>query len=109
MATEPNPELSTGARSLEDVARCIPEPSRQELEDAMQTLWSMGLHPLCYDTLGKAAVAARSLVTRLRRDIAEPPPDVCEAILKRAGYYEMWARLNASTGANDRPAPVRKD
>ena len=57
----------------------------KERDEALTTLWSIGLLPSQHDTLSKAAGAALGVVQHLRAELANPPPDVQELVLDKLG------------------------
>jgi hypothetical protein len=55
------------------------------LEALRRKLCSVGLHPQHHDTPEKAAFAVCEMIAYFRRELADPPADVCGLVLKKYG------------------------
>lgn len=58
---------------------------QESAASALAILHSCGLHPKYYDTVEKAAVGVREIITSLRQQLADPPHDVQCLVLKNLG------------------------
>jgi hypothetical protein len=65
----------------------------QDIEEAYEVLCGVGLHPSYYKDILSAAKAVAGIVSSLRRDLANPPPDVQEKVLHDYGWGEILERL----------------
>lgn len=56
-----------------------------DAESFRLALCGLGLCPTKYDTPAKAVQGVTEIVEKLRRELADPPPDVQELVLKKLG------------------------
>lgn len=71
-------------------------------DDALRVLWSIGLSPAHHPDLLSAARGAKSIVEHLRRELADPPPDIQELVLRKLGIChgcKGWAFADVDIGA----------
>jgi hypothetical protein len=74
---------------------------RDERDAALKVLWTIGLLPSAHETLEKAATAAFGIVQHLRRELADPPSDVQESVLKKLGLWDVISQRDAAIKERD--------
>lgn len=55
------------------------------LEAIRKQLCAVGLHPGYHDTPEKAATAVCEMIAYFRRELADPPADVCGLVMRKYG------------------------
>lgn len=86
-------------RAYSDAVRCLrgmppPESMAESLrqvntQTALETLWSCGLSPVHYTDILSAAHGVKGMVEFLRQELADPPPDVQELVMRKIGLRYM--------------------
>lgn len=87
-------ESSTNESSHELQCRCMDAAAeitklRAEAADAKCVLWAIGLSPTHHISILSAATGAARIVETLREMLADPPPDVQEAVMRKLGLKYM--------------------
>ena len=87
-------ESSTNESSHELQCRCMDAAAeitrlRTEASDAKRVLWAIGLSPPHHADILSAATGAARIVETLREMLADPPPDVQEAVMRKIGLKYM--------------------